>query len=521
MEAEHEEHFEVFHLEFTRVELPYVFFTWVLVTTATKLAYNHVSLLKKLPESSVMVVAGLLIGIFFFLIGLTKVTTLTPDIFFLILLPPIIMEAGYFMPNRLFFDQLGTILLMAVVGTIFNMFTIGFSLYGLGKAGFYGADFEDMKWLEALLYGSLIAAVDPVAVLAVFNEIKVDAVLNIIVFGESLLNDGVAVVLYHMFESFEEMKAENLTGGDVAAGLASFLVVAGGGTLFGIIWGYVCALTTRLMRPIPVIEPLIVVSMAYMSYLTAEIFHMSGILAATFCGVTMKNYVEKNIAKQSSATVFQGMHFLANISEMTIFIFLGVVAVQYPSHQWNTAFVAATIVCCLFWRVIAVLIFAQFTNTIRIKKINSVEQVIMMYGGLRGGVAFALCLLLKTKHANLFVTTTLATVFFTVFFQGITIKPLVHLLKVKTSSEAEVCMGERVTSRLMDLAKQGMGDILKERSEIPLRVRNWYRTIDQKFLQRLLLREQVHEPKFTETLNLLAKTEALKRAGIEEEHLGH
>ena len=78
------------------------------------------------PESSVLIVAGLLIGLVLFLADYRKgVVTLTPDIFFLFLLPPIIGEAGYFMPNRLFFDQLGTILLMAVVGTIFNMFTIG------------------------------------------------------------------------------------------------------------------------------------------------------------------------------------------------------------------------------------------------------------------------------------------------------------------------------------------------------------------------------------------------------------
>jgi sodium/hydrogen exchanger-like protein 3 len=78
------------------------------------------------PESSILIVIGLLIGIVLFLANYTEhVVTLTPDIFFLFLLPPIIGEAGYFMPNRLFFDQLGTILLMAVVGTIFNMFTIG------------------------------------------------------------------------------------------------------------------------------------------------------------------------------------------------------------------------------------------------------------------------------------------------------------------------------------------------------------------------------------------------------------
>ena len=131
------------------------------------------------------------------------------------------------------------------------------------------ATFEDPGctnpgFLETMLFGSLIAAVDPVAVLAVFDEIKVglrsfilffrlifnifkvDEVLNIVVFGESLLNDGVAVVLYHMFEAYCEIGYDEVSGADIGKGIASFAVVAGGGTLIGIFVGYLCAFTTRL-----------------------------------------------------------------------------------------------------------------------------------------------------------------------------------------------------------------------------------------------------------------------------------
>ena len=141
-EPEHEvEHFEIFHVEWPRVEVPYVVFVWILTTIFVKLGgfsdpedmFYFISGFQKapgiknyFPESSILIVVGLIIGIVLFLADYNKnVVTLTPDIFFLFLLPPIIGEAGYFMPNRLFFDQLGTILLMAVVGTIFNMFTIG------------------------------------------------------------------------------------------------------------------------------------------------------------------------------------------------------------------------------------------------------------------------------------------------------------------------------------------------------------------------------------------------------------
>lgn len=129
------------------------------------------------------------------------------------------------------------------------------------------------------LFGALISAVDPVAVLAVFEEIHVDEILYIVVFGESLLNDAVTVVLYHMFEAYSEMGPSNIIYTDVLAGLGSFFVVALGGTIIGIIWGFATGLVTRFTHQVRVIEPIFIFVMAYLAYLNAEIFHMSGILA--------------------------------------------------------------------------------------------------------------------------------------------------------------------------------------------------------------------------------------------------
>lgn len=504
------EHVKLGHIEWERVEVPYLIGLWILVTAFIKLGFQKTPWLGHyIPETSVMVVTGLAIGLVSFLVSDTKLTTLTPDIFFLFLLPPIIGEAGYFMPNRLFFDQLGTILLMAVVGTIFNMFTIGTALYLVGQTDLFGTT---PGLLETFLFGSLIAAVDPVAVLAVFDEIQVDEVLNIVVFGESLLNDGVAVVLYHMFETYVELGPENITNTDIGLGLTSFLTVAGGGTLIGVMVGYIAAFTTRFMDEARMLEPLVVIIFAYLSYLTAEIFHMSGILAITFCGITMKNYVEQNICETSSTSLKSASHFLANCSEMMVFLFLGVFTVTYDKHEWNTWFIVCTIVFCLFFRVLGVLILSFVANRFRIKKLDWLEQVIMMYGGLRGGVAFALVLLVNEEHAphaRMFVTATLAMVYFTVFFQGITIKPLVKYLRVKTKTVSEPCMTERITNSLMDQVKTGLEDILGDNSEVPLIFRNWYKKLDENWLKPVLLREK-NCPKVLETFEYIQTNDALQ-----------
>lgn len=144
------------------------------------------------PESCLLIFVGLIMGGIIYGLNDKSPPVMDSDIFFLYLLPPIVLDAGYFMPSRPFFENIGTILLYAVVGTIWNVFGIGFSLYGICQVRAF--HLQDVSLLHNLLFGSLIAAVDPVAVLAVFEEIHVNEKLHILVFGESLLNDAVTVV---------------------------------------------------------------------------------------------------------------------------------------------------------------------------------------------------------------------------------------------------------------------------------------------------------------------------------------
>lgn len=143
------------------------------------------------PESCLLIVVGLLVGGLIKGVG-EKPPILNSDIFFLFLLPPIILDAGYFLPLRPFTENLGTILIFAVVGTLWNAFFLGGLMYAVCQLG--GPGLNHIGLLANLLFGSIISAVDPVAVLAVFEEIHINELLHILVFGESLLNDAVTVV---------------------------------------------------------------------------------------------------------------------------------------------------------------------------------------------------------------------------------------------------------------------------------------------------------------------------------------
>ncbi|XP_078038317.1 na[+]/H[+] hydrogen exchanger 2 isoform X3 [Augochlora pura] len=500
--------YHIVAVEFHRVETPFVIGIWIFFASIAKIGFHMTPKLNKIfPESCLLIVVGVVVGVLLFQASSVHVSPLTPDTFFLYMLPPIILDAGYFMPNRLFFDHLGTILLFAVVGTIFNTLSIGASLWLLGISGLYGCE---TPLLDMFLFSALISAVDPVAVLAVFEEIHVNEILYIVVFGESLLNDAVTVVLYHMFEAYSEMGPARILYTDLLSGLASFFVVAIGGTIIGVIWGFATGFVTRFTHQVRVIEPIFIFVMAYLAYLNAEIFHMSSILAITFCGITMKNYVEANISHKSHTTVKYTMKMLSSGSETIIFMFLGVATVN-NAHNWNTWFVLTTIIFCSVYRILGVIVLSAVANQFRLHKLEKVEKFVMSYGGLRGAVAFALVLLIDPKHVPLqpmFVTTTIAVIYFTVFIQGITIKPLVKILNVKRAERKKPTMNERIHERIMDHVMAAIEDILGKHGNYHLRDK--FKRFDNKFIRPYLVRDHYGaEPKILETYSKLAMKDAL------------
>ncbi|XP_052851495.1 sodium/hydrogen exchanger 3 isoform X15 [Drosophila gunungcola] len=510
-EAHKMERYPLSSVDFARVKTPFIIGIWILSASIAKIGFHMTPKLHLIfPESCLLIVVGVVIGVVLYFCTDVAVSPLTPNTFFFYMLPPIILDAGYFMPNRLFFDNLGTILLMAVVGTIFNIATIGGSLYACGRMGIYGEG-ETPNLMDVFLFASLISAVDPVAVLAVFEEIHVNEILYIVVFGESLLNDAVTVVMYHMMESYNEIGLDKIIAQDIASGVGSFFVVALGGTAIGIIWGFLTGLVTRFTDHVRVIEPIFIFVMAYLAYLNAEIFHMSGILAITFCGITMKNYVESNISQKSHTTVKYALKMLSSSAETIIFMFLGVATVN-NMHVWNTWFVVLTIAFCSVFRVIGVILLSALANRFRLHKLSRVDQFVMSYGGLRGAVAFALVLLVDenvVKQKNMFVTTTIAVIYFTVFLQGITIKPLVKILNVKRANKRKPTMNERIHERFMDHLMAGIEDIVGKTGNY--NVRDKFKRFDNRFIRPLLIRDlKGAEPKIIETYSKLTMRDAME-----------
>ncbi|XP_062601142.1 Na(+)/H(+) exchanger beta-like [Saccostrea cucullata] len=509
-------------IKFDYVKQPLIIAVFIFAAGIAKLAFHHAEFISsRVPESCLLIILGIIVGA---IMSQTmesanctqpqpevggnvseladvnvehrepkQAISMTSSLFFLCLLPPIILESAYSLHDRTFFENVGSVIIFAVIGTVLNCFLIGPSLYAASSLGGMGS--LHLGLMPCLVFSAIIVAVDPVAVLAIFQEVGVNNVLYFLVFGESLFNDAVTVVLYNMMQEFNKM--ETIPPIEVVKGLVSFFIVSLGGLFIGIFFGVLTAIITKYTSTVRVVEPLAVFVLAYISYLVAELFHFSGIIGLIGCGLTQAHYAFHNISQKSHTTITYFSKMQSALSDCIIFLFLGIglfnCEIMNLSH-WRWELILWTLFLCLLYRFLVVFCLTWIINrSNRMRKIKNVEKFIMAYGGLRGAVAFSLVDLLShedfKENKDIFMTTCLALIFFTVFVQGISIKPLVRLLQIKLQEEQDLKLVEEINSHVIDHVMAGIEEILGEHGE------NYFREIieyyNRKFFKVWLMKEPV------------------------------
>ncbi|CAL2049013.1 unnamed protein product [Caenorhabditis brenneri] len=415
-------------MQWSRPETPTLLGMWLLLIVSAKIAFHRMPTARHFfPESAVLIVLGLTAGFAIYELW-TVDLYLHPDLFFLYLLPPIVLEAGYFMPNKAFISNITTISLFAVAGTIMNIFLTSCFIFAFQN--FYNFN---ITIVDTLLFSTVISAVDPVAVLSVFEEIHVNKLLYITVFGESLLNDAVTVVLYHSFHSMVRIGQAHLIYQDYTMSFINFFLVSCGGILVGTVFAVISSLGVKWGATVPVLQPIICITVPYMAYLCSEIVHVSGILAIVVCGIVMKSYVTGSMEDRADITVKYTLKTLSSCCEAVIFVFLGF-SIFSKEHKWDIGFCIVTLVTCFAARFLVVFLLSWFVNKYRMQKISLRDQTIMAFGGLRGAICFGLVLTIDSEVVPtkpIMISTTLVVIVFTVFIQGTMIKPMVSFLNVK------------------------------------------------------------------------------------------
>ena len=469
------------------------FLLMIIIVGLLKIAFHHIPCLHHhFPESCVLMIIGVLVGVIVYCIFESQsqyFPKFTSHLFFNVLLPPIILDAAYALYDREFLSNFFSVVLYAVVGTLFNVFAIGGLLYGVYCLGWMG-DFEmPLDAISCLVFSSLISAVDPVAVLAIFEEIGVNMGLYFLVFGESLLNDGVTVVLYNTMIALSGL--EPIPYIQYILAFFSFFTVVFGGLTIGCIIGAISAFILKFTKDTRVIEPLIIFATSYMAFILSETIHWSGIISLIGCGVVQKRYAFPNISKKSYTTVKYSVKTLAAFSDCIIFLFLGIVTAS-KKLEWHTGFVLWTVAFCTVVRFIGVFVLSFFVNMRRVKQITLREQFIMAYGGLRGAVGFSLALILpESEFKPIFLTATLTMIFFTVFLQGGTIKILVRKLNIARKTTGAKMISTDVNEKTIEHVMAGIESIIGRHSR--RRLFQKFRDFDNNYTKPLLIRKDAED----------------------------
>lgn len=289
----------------------------------------------------------------------------SPEVFFLVLLPPIIFESGYRLKKDLFFRHFVPICLFAIVGTTVSAVVIATLLEAVRWSGALGPGSFRPQFTELLTFGALLSATDPVTTLAVFQEKRVDPHLFYLVFGESVLNDAVGLVLFHSFKYFvtNTNDAEEVVV-DVGGFLTGFLYDAVGSPALGVASGLLTALVFRLldMRSAGGLPELtLLVLVVYVPFLLAELLNLSGIVTILFTGLAVQVYVVPNLSRLTVESADVLFRLAAHLAETAIFLELGL-SVFGLKGAIQPAFAAWTALACLVGRAANVYPITYFYN---------------------------------------------------------------------------------------------------------------------------------------------------------------
>ena len=210
--------------------------------------------------------------------SIQNLVTFDYQIFFNLLLPPIILNSGYELHQANFFRNIGTILTFAFAGTFISAIVLGIVLWLYTRINLDGFD-SKLTFVDAISVGATLSATDPVTILAIFNTYKVDPKLYTVIFGESILNDAIAIVLFETAQRYNKGAVGGTLGFvSLIEGIGIFLAVFFGSLVIGVVIGIATALGLKYtyVRRFPKIESCIIVLIAYSSYFFANGLHMSG-----------------------------------------------------------------------------------------------------------------------------------------------------------------------------------------------------------------------------------------------------
>ncbi len=355
----------------------------------------------KLPYTIALVIIGSIIGF----LSLLPEIELTKEIVFLIILPPLLFEGALNTDLQHLKDNLKPVGLLSTLGVLFSVLVVGYIIHVT----------LSLPLEIALLFGAMITPTDPVSVLATFKTLGAPKQLTTIVEGESILNDGTAVVIFAII--LEMVRGGNF---DLVYAATKFVFVCGIGALIGFAIGYA---TYRAMRRIDdaEIEVALTIVTAFSSFLMAEALHGSGVIAVVIAGLMVGNYgriLAMSPSTRVTLSVFWGMVvFLIN---SVVFLLIGLdIAANLSGYGMEILIAIAAVI-------LSRTVVYPILSLPGLKMPASWKHVVF-WGGLRGTIPVALALSLgDVPYRSLLASMTLGVVLFSLIVQGLSLELLIR-----------------------------------------------------------------------------------------------
>ena len=362
----------------------------------------------RLPYSVGLVAAGMVLA----LLPFSPEVTLTKQLLFTILLPPLIFEAAFYLSWKDLRKDLPVVLVLATLGVVLSAAVTAAGMHYIAN----------WPWFSAAVFGILIAATDPVSVIATFKEARAHGRLLLLVESESLFNDGTAAVLFAL--CLELATGRSVTPFEMTLKL---LITVGGSLVCGIVVAGVALLLMGRTED-HLVEITVTTVAAYGSFLLAEHLHLSGVLATLVAGLMLGNLGPLGVITDRGREAVQSFwEYAAFVANSLVFLLIGMREAHQNFLRAGLLSVLTAIALVTFGRAVAVYPCCAlfFRSALRV---TARHQHVLFWGGLRGALALALALALppEVPLRESIVTASFAVVAFSVFVQGLTLTPLLR-----------------------------------------------------------------------------------------------